>query len=168
MRSVSEAELETIEALLRRTLNLDTEALRRRESCRPLGYTIEASRIAEVSELLRDHPSTFFDHLSCLTGLDQGPEAGKMEVIYHLYSLVYERGLTIGVYLDRVRPHLPSITRIWRSADWHEREAFDFFGIIFEGHPDLRRILLPEDWVGHPLRKDYKEETSYRGIQIAY
>ena len=168
MRSVTEDELDEIEALLCKELNLNADTLHRRASSRPLGATIESSRVVEVCTLLRDHASTFFDHLACLTGLDQGPEAGRMEVIYHLYSMVYERGLTIGTYLDRSRPSLPSVAGVWRSADWHEREAFDLLGIVFSGHPDLRRILLPEDWVGHPLRKDYREEENYRGTRIAY
>ena len=168
MRSVSETELESIEVLLGSSLNLGEGELTRREASRPLGCTIKASRIMEACELLKDHAETFFDHLACLTGLDQGPQAGKMEVIYHLYSLVYERGITLGVVLDRSSPRVPSIAGVWRAANWQEREAFDLFGIVFEGHPDLRRILLPEDWKGHPLRKDYEEASEYQGIRIAY
>jgi NADH-quinone oxidoreductase subunit C len=68
--------------------------------------------------------------------------------------------------LDREKPSIASVSSVWRTADWHEREAFDFYGIQFEGHPDLRRILLPEDWEGHPLRKDYVEQMKYHGIQV--
>ena len=168
MKSVSENRLKEIEIILRSALTLSSEEFYLRQNCSPLGYTVAASRIVEVCQLLRDHTDTFFDHLACLTGIDQGHEEGSMEVIYHLYSIVYERGLTIGVLLDRKKPHLPSVTQVWRGANWHEREAFDLFGIIFDGHPNLKRILLPEDWVGHPLRKDYTEDETYHNIRIAY
>jgi len=128
--------------------------------------TFPAEHILPVSEFLWKHPSTYFDSLSCLTAIDQGPEAGKMEVIYTLYSIPNHVTLHLRVVLDREKPTVSSVSSVWRTADWHEREAFDFFGIQFEGHPDLRRILLPEDWDGHPLRKDYVEQTKYHGIQV--
>jgi NADH-quinone oxidoreductase subunit C len=74
----------------------------------------------------------------------------------------------VKVDLDRARPIVPSVYSIWKAADWHEREAFDLLGIQFEGHPDLRRLLMPADWEGHPLRKDYQEQNYYRGIKVKY
>jgi NADH-quinone oxidoreductase subunit C len=128
--------------------------------------TLSAEHILPVCEFLWKNPSTYFDSLSCLTAIDQGPEAGKMEVIYTLYSIPNHVTMHLRVMLDREKPSVASVSSVWRTADWHEREAFDFYGIQFEGHPDLRRILLPEDWEGHPLRKDYVEQTKYHGIQV--
>jgi NADH-quinone oxidoreductase subunit C len=91
-----------------------------------------------------------------------------MEVIYTLYSIPNHITLHLRVILDRSSPVISSVSSVWRTADWHEREAFDFFGIEFANHPDLRRILLPEDWEGHPLRKDYVEQSKYHGIQVKY
>ena len=164
MRSITESELRAIEE----TLSQKGYYLKRRPNTSPLGWNVEAEAIAQLCTELRDHSDTFFDHLACLTGIDQGPEACKMEVLYHLYSLVYERGLSLVVSIDRNRPQLPSVAQVWKSADWHEREAFDLLGIDFKGHPNLKRILLPEDWEGHPLRKDYQEAEEYQGIRIAY
>lgn len=130
--------------------------------------TLPAEQILPVCEFLWKNPATYFDSLSCLTAIDQGPEAGKMEVIYTLYSIPNHLTLHLRVILDRSSPTISSVSSIWRTADWHEREAFDLLGIQFFGHPDLRRILLPEDWEGHPLRKDYVEQSKYHGIQVKY
>lgn len=130
--------------------------------------TLPAEQILPVCEFLWKNPATYFDSLSCLTAIDQGPEAGKMEVIYTLYSIPNHLTLHLRVILDRSSPTISSVSSIWRTADWHEREAFDLLGVQFSGHPDLRRILLPEDWQGHPLRKDYVEQSKYHGIQVKY
>ncbi|MHA8108879.1 NADH-quinone oxidoreductase subunit C [Aquirufa sp. A-Brett2-W8] len=130
--------------------------------------TLPAEQILPVCEFLWKNPATYFDSLSCLTAIDQGPEAGKMEVIYTLYSIPNHLTLHLRVILDRSSPTISSISSIWRTADWHEREAFDLLGVQFSGHPDLRRILLPEDWEGYPLRKDYVEQSKYHGIQVKY
>ena len=123
--------------------------------------TLPAEQILPVCEFLWKNSATYFDSLSCLTAIDQGPEAGKMEVIYTLYSIPNHLTLHLRVILDRSSPTISSVSSIWRTADWHEREAFDLLGVQFSGHPDLRRILLPEDWEGHPLRKDYVEQSKY-------
>jgi NADH-quinone oxidoreductase subunit C len=91
-----------------------------------------------------------------------------MDVIYNLYSIPFNRHLTLKITVSRDSPQVSSVAGIWRTADWHEREAFDLFGIRFEGHPDLRRILMPADWEGHPLRKDYKHQDYYRDIKVDY
>jgi NADH-quinone oxidoreductase subunit C len=134
---------------------------------------LPAERIAQVCERLHDDEQTYFDFLSCLTGLDNGLEAGTMEVIYHLYSIPYNHHLCLKVQVPRNAaghplPSLPTVSHIWRSADWHEREAYDLMGIHFEGHPDLRRILCAADWQGHPLRKDYVWQEEYHGIKVHY
>jgi NADH-quinone oxidoreductase subunit C len=135
--------------------------------------TVPTERIAEVCMLLHTHEECYFDMLSCLTGLDNGVEKGTMEVVYNLYSIPYENSLMLKVVFPRNQeneplPQVPTVSHIWKTADWHEREAFDLLGITFTNHPDLRRILLPEDWVGYPLRKDYEAQEYYHGIQVKY
>jgi len=134
---------------------------------------IQTERIADVCQELFSNPSTYFDFLSCLTGLDNGPEAGTLEVIYHLYSIPYDHHLVVKVITERNTPTgdlpvVPTVTPIWRTADWHEREAYDLVGINFAGHPDLRRILCVADWEGHPLRRDYEWPEYYHGIKVRY
>jgi len=134
---------------------------------------VPPQRIAEVCQLLHEHEQTYFDYLSCLTALDNGPDTNTMEVIYHLYSIPYNYQIGLKATLKRekegkILPQIPTISHIWQSANWHEREAFDLLGIVFVGHPDLRRILLPADWEGHPLRKDYEEQAYYHGVKVEY
>jgi NADH-quinone oxidoreductase subunit C len=129
---------------------------------------VDASHIREVCEFLQRDPDCYFDMLSCLTGLDNGPEAGTMEVIYNLYSIPFHLHLMLRVIVRRDNPEVPSVTSVYRTANWHEREAYDLFGIRFTGHPDLRRILLPADWEGYPLRKDYRHQEYYRGVKVEY
>ncbi|MEO8887538.1 MAG: NADH-quinone oxidoreductase subunit C, partial [Mucilaginibacter sp.] len=117
---------------------------------------IEPDRIADVCLELRNNPKTYFDLLSCLTGVDYGVEAGRFGVVYHLASIPYHLQLTLKVSKQHDResealPEFPSVSSVYRTADWHEREAYDLVGIFFDGHPDLRRILLPDDWEGYPL-----------------
>jgi NADH-quinone oxidoreductase subunit C len=140
--------------------------------------TVPTERIADVCMLMHTHEECYFDMLSCLTGLDNGVEKaamdiGTMEVIYNLYSIPFEQALMLKVIIPRNQigealPQVPTVSHIWKTADWHERETFDLMGISFTNHPDLRRILLPEDWVGHPLRKDYEAQEYYHGIQVKY
>lgn len=134
----------------------------------PQALIISAERIHEVCQLLHEHEKTYFDQLSCLTGLDNGLETNTMEVIYNLYSIPYDLHLMLKVELDRENPELESVSDIWRTANWHERETYDLLGIRFLNHPDLRRILLPKDWEGHPLRKDYQEQAEYHGMTVVY
>ena len=134
----------------------------------PFGVIVPKENIAAVCEALHQHPACYFDMLSCITGVDNGVEAGTMEVIYHLYSIPHHWSIALKVILTREHPELESICTVWKSANWLEREVFDMFGIGFTNHPDLRRILMPADWNGFPLRKDYKHEEYYRGVKIDY
>lgn len=133
--------------------------------------TIQPDKIADVCLELRDNPKTYFDLLACLSGVDYGIEENMFGVVYHLSSIPYKTQLTLKVvkYHDRSREELPSfptVSNVWRTAEWHEREAYDLLGIGFENHPDLRRVLLPDDWEGYPLRKDYIAQEYYRGIKV--
>lgn len=132
---------------------------------------IAPDQIADVCLELRNNPKTYFDFLSCLTGVDYGVDEGRFGVVYHLASIPYQRQLTLKISKAYNRaeggePIFKSLSSVYRTADWHEREAYDLVGIFFEGHLDLRRILLPDDWEGYPLRKDYKTAEYYKGIKI--
>jgi NADH-quinone oxidoreductase subunit C len=112
--------------------------------------------IVEVCSLLKLGSDSQCDMLADLCGVDRGvEEEPRFEVNYHLFSTTRHHRLRLKVLVDERDIHVPSVTGVWRTANWHERETYDFFGIIFDGHPDLRRILLPEDWQGHALRKDF-------------
>lgn len=132
---------------------------------------INPEMIVEVCEELRDNDKTWFDFLSCLSGIDHGVENNKFSVVYHLASIPYNSQLVLKVIKEHDRnlndlPVFHSVSGIWHTAEWHEREAYDLVGILFEGHPDMRRILLPDDWEGYPLRKDYQAAEEYKGIKI--
>ena len=101
-------------------------------------------------------PKRSFDFLADICGADRGvEEEPRFEVNYHLFSTTKHHRLRLKVLLNEEDTHVPTVTGVWRTANWHERETFDLFGVIFDGHPDLRRILLPDDWQGHALRKDF-------------
>lgn len=138
--------------------------------------------LVDVCRFLRDDPELRFDFLNCISGVDYfEPDAKKaakvtwqphLEVVYHLSSIAKKHTLVLKVMLPRWKgdvegelPEVPSVASVWATADWHEREVFDLSGVNFVGHPDLRRILCPEDWVGHPLRKDYEMPLEYHGIR---
>lgn len=134
----------------------------------PQTITVSADRLIAVCHELFNNPQTYCDQLSCVTGIDNGPEAKTMEVIYHLYSIPFNFSLALKVVLSRDHLIVPTLSSVWKSANWLERETYDMYGILFEGHPDLRRILMPADWEGYPLRKDYSEQERYREIQVKY
>ena len=137
------------------------------EMMNPKGVKIHAGDLKEVCAQLHRHSSVFFDMLSCITAVDNGAEAGTIDVVYNLYSIPFNVHFTLKVTVPRDHAELDSVESIWKTANWHEREAYDMFGITFAGHPDLRRILLPADWEGHPLRKDYKQQEYYRGVKVS-
>jgi NADH-quinone oxidoreductase subunit C len=138
--------------------------------------------LLDVCRHLRDEPGLAFDYLNCITGVDylhtDEKKAAKAEwkphteVIYHLFSMKHKHSLVLKVMLPRWKndqpgelPEVPSVADLWATADWHEREVYDLSGVYFTGHPNLRRILCPEDWVGYPLRKDYEMPLEYHGIR---
>lgn len=134
----------------------------------PQALIVKAEAIHSICEFLHIQEGLYFDHLACLTGIDNGPEQNTMEVVYTLSSLPYGHSINLKVLLDRTHPEVDTVSDIWRTANWNEREAYDLLGIMFKNHPDLRRILMPTDWVGHPLRKDYQEQATYHGMVVKY
>ncbi|UXP32851.1 NADH-quinone oxidoreductase subunit C [Reichenbachiella agarivorans] len=135
------------------------------ENATPKALIVAANQIKDICAYLRDNDQSYFDMLSCLTAIDNGPEANTMEVVYNLYSIPLEQSLMLKTFIPRDNPELETVCDIWKTANWHEREAFDLFGVKFSGHPDMRRILMPADWVGYPMRKDYIEPEEYRGMK---
>ncbi|MDB5353787.1 MAG: ndhJ [Phycisphaerales bacterium] len=124
---------------------------------------VDAGEWLEIARFLHTEPGLRFDWLANLSGIDYVAD-GKLCVTHDLWSFELRHSFAVKVFCPRDEPHVPSVAGIWRAADWHEREAFDLFGIIFDGHPDLRRLLLADDWEGFPLRKDYVFPREYHGI----
>jgi NADH-quinone oxidoreductase subunit C len=132
---------------------LDRFALSSSERLGELTVEIAPERIVEACLFLKSDRQ--FERLSTVTAVDRYPSQPRFEVVYHLQSIAHNQRLRLKCRLTADRPEIDSVTAVWRSANWFEREVFDLFGVIFRNHPDLRRILMPEDWEGHPLRKDY-------------
>jgi NADH-quinone oxidoreductase subunit C len=120
-----------------------------------------------MARYLHDDRALRFDWLANLSGVDYAADE-KLAVVYDLYSFELKHTFAVKVFCDRANPRIPSVAGIWPAADWHEREAYDMLGIAFEGHPDLRRILLADDWEGFPLRKDYQFPKEYHGIPAVF
>lgn len=117
----------------------------------------------EVAKTLRDDDKLRFNNLMCLSGVHYQKE-NELGVTYHLDSTIHGHKVVIKVRVPEDEPIVPSVESLWKTANWHEREAYDLLGVQFRGHPDLRRILTPQDWEGHPLRKDYEQQETYRNI----
>jgi len=119
---------------------------------------VDKAFIREASAILRDDSSCPFNYLADLTCMDWYPAEPRFEVVYHLLSIPTKERVRLKARLDGSSPTLESVTSVWPSANFYEREVFDLFGVRFTGHPNLKRIMLPDDWEGHPLRKDYPVE----------
>jgi NADH-quinone oxidoreductase subunit C len=122
--------------------------------------------VREISRFVSEDPELKFDYLICLSGVDFND--GNLGVVYHLFSMQKRHRIVLKVKVPKDKPQIPSVQSVWKTANWHEREVFDLFGIVFLDHPDLRRILLPDDWEGFPLRKDYKVQEYYQGMKVPY
>ena len=123
-----------------------------------LNISIDPNYLHKLMSWLKTDQQTHFDYLFCLTGVDWGKELG---VVYHLESTIHRHILVVKVQTtDREDPVFDSVQDIWPTANFHEREVFDLFGIKFKGHPNLKRLFMPEDWKGFPLRKDYEDEVN--------
>ena len=117
----------------------------------------------DVAKELKGNKDLNFDYLMCITSYDLGSD--RLGLAYNLYSNDLKHSLEVKIEFES-SVEVPSVASVWRTADWHEREAYDMMGTLFSGHPDMRRILLASDWEGHPLRKDYKEPDYYRGVPV--
>ena len=124
---------------------------------------VKAETVAAICEFLSDSEGLKFESLMCLSGVDY-PD--RLTVVYHLFSTTHRHKIVLKADVGREDPHVPTVEHVWRVANWHERETYDMFGIVFDGHSDLRRILCPDDWEGFPLRKDYEAQEFYRGIKV--
>ena len=124
---------------------------------------VPAADIVEICRHLKDDPDLAFDCLMNLSAVDW-PKRNQIDVVYHFWSYSKRHSFILKCQLDRAKPEIASVESVWKAADWLEREQYDLLGVTFTGHPDLRRIMLPDDWVGFPLRKDYKEQAEWRNI----
>ena len=124
---------------------------------------VKRERIVEICRFLKSEPGVEMDFLEDLTAVDW-PKRNVVEVVYHLLSYRHRHSIVLKVEADRAAPSVPTVECVWKTANWFEREVYDLFGVDFPGHPDLRRIMLPDDWVGHPLLKDYQEAGGFHGI----
>lgn len=132
---------------------------------------VKREALVDLCRTLRDDPRLRFEQLSGVSGVDylDDPTGRRLHAVYHLLSMTHRRRLRLEVSVSVTDPHLPSVTEVYPTANWHERETWDFFGIIFDGHPALTRIEMPDDWQGHPQRKDYPlggVPVEYKGAQI--
>ncbi len=124
---------------------------------------VKAQALVDVCRFLKTEPGLELDFLEDETAVDW-PKKNVIELVYHLLSYKHRHAIVLKVEADRAAPSVPTVEGVWKTANWFEREIFDLFGVDFPGHPDLRRIMLPDDWVGHPLRKDYQEAGGWHGI----
>ena len=130
---------------------------------------VKPASVLEIARVLRDDPNLRFELLSSVSGVDYPAQAERLHAVYHYTSMTYRRRLRVEAAVTVEDPHLPSVCAVYPTADFHEREAWDMFGIVFDGHPGLTRILMPDDWDGHPQRKDYPLggiPVEYKGASI--
>ncbi|MEW5819290.1 MAG: NADH-quinone oxidoreductase subunit C [Cyanobacteriota bacterium] len=119
-------------------------------------FLIETKQLIKTCELLKNNKDMKFDLLVSISGVDK-PDENSIESVYHLFSTEYHHKVVVKAKAPRDNPVVPSVTNLWITADWHERETFDLLGIKYDNHPNMKRLLMPDDWIGYPLRKDYIE-----------
>ena len=130
---------------------------------------VKPAAVLDVARVLRDDPNLRFELLSSVSGVDYPAQVERLHAVYHFTSMTYRRRLRVEAAVSVEDPHLPSVCAVYPTADFHERETWDMFGIVFDGHPGLTRILMPDDWDGHPQRKDYPLggiPVEYKGASI--
>jgi NADH-quinone oxidoreductase subunit C len=150
---LNQKEQAMVDALRDRLPELSFEITR---SCGQLSITVDKADIVHVCKVLREHPDTQFDYLADLCGVDHlSRREARFQVVYNLYSIPLNHRIRVKTDVDEKDCTVDSVTEIWKGANWHERELYDLFGIEVKGHPNLERILMPDDWEGYPLRKDY-------------
>lgn len=123
------------------------------DSLNPEAIRIPLGLVPEIFDWLKTDPEMAFDYFEFSTCTDRPPDT--LDLVYYLYSLGHRQRICLKLQLERDHPAVPSVSHLWRNAEWNEREIYDLFGVVFANHPDLRRLMMPEDWEGHPLRKDY-------------
>ena len=130
--------------------------------------SLKPAKIMDICRYLHDDPDLYMDYLADLCGVDYPDRKYRFEVVYNLFSIKHRHRIRIKALLQEKDPNVDSVVPVWAGANWHEREACDMYGIVFDGHPDLRRILMPDDWEGYPLRKDYPlkgpDDAEYKGM----
>jgi len=157
------------DALARAYPDFDDAVLRVVVDRGELTLHLRRERLVEVCQRLRDDPELRFELCSSVSGVDYPAVPDRLHAVYHLTSMSYLRRIRLEVAVTAEDPHVPSVVGVFPTADWHERETWDFFGIVFDGHPGLTRIEMPDDWVGHPQRKDYPlggVPVEYKGAQV--
>lgn len=157
---------EIIERLARR-LSLEDGAFESDAAAADPWIRLEGDRLLEAAEFLKSDSELDFDTLHCLSGVDW-PQADPpaIEVVYHLFSLTRKHWIVLKTRVPRSDGVLPTLEGVWKAANWHERETWDLFGVRFEGHSDHRRILLPADWPGHPLLRDWEWPETWHKIPV--
>lgn len=131
---------------------------------------LQPEELLPLCNFLKDDEELYFDMLACISAVDYGA-VNNFAVVYHLSSIPFQHQICLKINIPRDRVQelsIPSVSSLWMTANWHEREAYDLMGISFSKHPDLRRILCPDDWEGHPLRKDYVPPDNYQGLKIVF
>ncbi len=161
---------ETMLAVEKLKENFGSEIVEVTETAGQVSVTVRRDRIVDILRFLHNDGELLFDHLADLCGVDWlGKKTPRFEVVYNLFSIRYKRYIRIKAQVPEEDPRIDSVAHIWKTANWLERECYDMFGIVFEGHPDLRRLLMPEDWEGYPLRKDYplflEEDQEWKGFK---
>ncbi|MBC8412715.1 MAG: NADH-quinone oxidoreductase subunit C [Nitrospira sp.] len=161
--------MEPIEIVARLREKFGSEILQDTQFRDQVFVSVKKDRILDICKFLHDDPDTNMDFLADLCGVDYPDNEFRFEVIYNMYSMQHHHRLIVKGMVPENDIVIDSVESIWSTADWHEREACDMFGIVFAGHPDLRRILMPEDWEGYPLRKDYplkgRKDWEYKGFE---
>jgi NADH-quinone oxidoreductase subunit C len=146
-------------AVVRKLKEWDSEAVAEVAIFRDeLTIVVPRHHLRRAAEFLHGEPELAFTYLCDVTGVDRFPAEPRFELNYHLVSIARRLRVRLKVRVESANPVVETVSNVWPTAGWHEREIFDLFGVRFEGHPDLRRILMPEDWEGYPLRKDYPVE----------
>ena len=159
MATIEKAVSKVKKALAKRLLSIET--FRDQTT-----FVVKPEGLVEFGQLLRDDPDLKFELLAALTAVDYWPEEPRFNVIYQFFSLDNKVFIGMRVPVEGTQPEVPTLEGIYPNANWHEREVHDMFGIKFEGHSDMRRILMPHDWEGHPLRKDYP--LGYEEVQFSF
>lgn len=161
--------MESMEIVEQLKEKFGTEIIDVSEFMGQVAVSVKPGKIMDICRYLHDDPDLYMDYLADLCGVDYPDRKYRFEVVYNLFSIKHRHRIRVKALLQEKDPNVDSVVSIWAGANWHEREACDMYGIVFNGHPDLRRILMPDDWEGYPLRKDYPlkgpEDAEYKVME---